>query len=256
MTDTAPAAGRLAGRRIVVTGAASGIGRATATLFAREGAVVGLIDRDAAVEAVASGLAGAAAAVADVASGTSIAAAAERLAGALGGIDGLVNAAGVDLLRRFDEMTAEEWDRVLAVNLTGPANVCRAVLPALRAAGSGTIVNIASGAALRPLEDRTAYCASKAGLAMFSKALSIDLARWNIRVNCVCPGIIDTPMFRSSYESAHDPAAELARIRERYVIKRVGLPADIAGAALYLTSAESSYVTGTAIAVDGGRTFH
>jgi NAD(P)-dependent dehydrogenase (short-subunit alcohol dehydrogenase family) len=146
---------------------------------------------------------------------------------------------------------------VIGVNLTAPMLVCRAALPAMRAAGRpGSIVLISSGAGLRPLPDRTAYCASKAGVVMFGKSLAIELSADGIRVNAICPGIIDTPMFRRSWEKAKDPQAELAMILDRYVIRRIGKPEEIAAAALYLTSDEAAYVTGTALAVDGGRTFH
>jgi NAD(P)-dependent dehydrogenase (short-subunit alcohol dehydrogenase family) len=153
-------------------------------------------------------------------------------------------------------MAPEEWERVYAVNLGGPVAVCRAALPHLRSAGGGTIVNIASAAALRPLEQRTAYCSAKAALVMFGKTLAVDLAGDGIRVNAICPGIIETPLFRASYESAPDAEAELRKILDRYVIKRAGRPEEIAYAALYLTSEESGYTTGAALAVDGGRTFH
>jgi NAD(P)-dependent dehydrogenase (short-subunit alcohol dehydrogenase family) len=134
--------------------------------------------------------------------------------------------------------------------------VCHAAEPLMKRAGRGTIVNIASGAGLRPLEHRTAYCTAKAGLIMFGKTLAVDLASAGIRVNAICPGIIDTPMFRGSWEDAPDHQAALSKILDRYVIKRTGEPEEIAYAALYLTSDESSFVTGTALAVDGGRTFH
>lgn len=252
---------RLRGRKVLITGAASGIGLATAGLFAREGASIGLIDHNGeALEKAGAGLRDeghlVAMAGADVASEPEVAAAVECIVGALGGLDGVVNAAGADLMRPFGEMSSDDWARILAVNLTGPCQVCRAALPALQAAGRGTVVNIASGAALRPLENRTAYCAAKAGLVMFGKALAIDLAPFNVRVNAICPGIVDTPMFRASFEAAPDAQAEFARILDRYVIKRVGRPDEIANAALFLTSDESAYVTGSALAVDGGRTFH
>jgi NAD(P)-dependent dehydrogenase (short-subunit alcohol dehydrogenase family) len=246
---------RLGGRRVLVTGAASGIGLAIAQLFHREGARVALLDRDRARLEKAA-VDGAPTLVCDVADERQVRDAVGRAAAALGGIDGVVNSAGIDLMRPFERMTPEEWARVLAVDLTGPMLVCHAALPALREAGRGTIVNIASGAALRPLEQRTAYCAAKAGLVMFGKTLAVDLAPYHIRVNAICPGIIDTPLFRSSWADAPDPQAELARILDRYVIKRPGQPDEIAQAALYLSSDESSFVTGAALAVDGGRTFH
>ena len=247
---------RLAGRRILVTGAASGIGRAIAQLFAAEGAGVALLDRDRDGLAAASAESGGTGIACDLTDVTAIGPAVDQAANALGGIDGLVNSAGVDLMRPLDTMTLDEWTRVLHVNLTAPMLVCRAALPAMRECGGGTILAIASGAALRPLPHRTAYCAAKAGLVMFCKSLSIELAADNIRVNAICPGIVDTKMWRASWEGATDPRAELAMILDRYVSKRVGRPDEIARAALFLPSAESSYVTGSALAVDGGRTFH
>jgi NAD(P)-dependent dehydrogenase (short-subunit alcohol dehydrogenase family) len=246
---------RLAGRRVLVTGAASGIGLATAQLFQSEGARVAMLDRDEA-RLKETRVAGAVPLVCDVADERQVRDAVARAADALDGLDGIVNSAGIDLMRPFEAMTAAEWARVMAVDLTGPMLVCHAALPAMKQAGRGTIVNIASGAALRPLEGRTAYCAAKAGLVMLGKTLAVDLAPYNIRVNAICPGIIDTPLFRSSWEGATQPEAELAKILDRYVIKRAGQPEEIAQAALYLTSDESSFVTGAALAVDGGRTFH
>lgn len=247
---------RLKGRRILVTGAASGIGRAIAAMFIAEGAGVAMLDRDAGrLEAEAVAL-GAPSFACDVSDEAQVNAAVAAAAQSLGGLDGVVNSAGIDLMRPFGEMSLADWRRIMAVDLDGPFLVCAAALPELRRAGSGTIVNIASGAALRPLEKRTAYCAAKAGLVMFSKTLAVDLAPDQIRVNAICPGIIDTPLFRTSFEQAEDPEAELAKIMDRYLIKRAGVPDDIAAAALFLTSAESAYMTGSAIAVDGGRVFH
>jgi len=249
---------RINGRRVLVTGAASGIGQAIATLFVREGARVAMLDRNAAdVQAAAAELGDAAVAVvADVAQEAQVRSAVASGVEKLGGLDGVVNCAGIDLLRPFGDMTAADWRSIMAVDLDGPFFVCHAALPALRQAGGGTIVNVASGAALRPLEHRTAYCSAKAALVMFSKALAVDLAPDNIRVNAICPGIVETPLFRSSYETAPDPQAELRRIMDRYLIKRPGRAEEIAAAALFLTSAESAYMTGGALAIDGGHTFH
>ena len=138
--------------------------------------------------------------------------------------------------------------------------VARAAYPHLKAAGGGTIVNVSSAAGLSPLEHRVAYCASKAGLQMASKALAMEAAAFNIRVNVVCPGAVETDLFRSSFASAFDGAADENAIREavrsRYALHRIAEPEEIAAAIAWLSGAESSYVTGVALAVDGGRTFH
>lgn len=248
---------RLAGRRILVTGAGSGIGAATAMLFGKEGARLALLDqRLGDVAAVARALEGSLAYECDVARADEVSGTVAQAISALGGLDGVVNVAGIDLLREFAAMTTSEWQKVLDVNLTGPMHVCRAALPALRASGRGTIVNIASAAGLRPLANRTAYCASKAGLVMFTKALALELAALEIRANVVCPGVIDTPMLRASYESAKDPQAAFREIISRPAMGRVGTADDIAQAALYLSGEESLYTTGSTLTVDGGRAFH
>jgi NAD(P)-dependent dehydrogenase (short-subunit alcohol dehydrogenase family) len=243
---------KLAGRRILITGAASGIGRASAELFANEGAALALLDRN------DQGLADfdAIPCPADVTDGTAVAAAMAAATNGLGGLDGVVNCAGKDQLGRLTEVAPAAWDEIIAVNLTGAANVCRAAVPLLQAAGGGSIVNVASGAGLFPLPDRTAYCAAKAGLVMFSKSLAMEVADSGIRVNAVCPGAIDTPMLAGSYQNAPDPAAEKAMIQQRYLLRRFGTAGEIAAAILFLSGDDASYITGTAMAVDGGRTFY
>lgn len=245
-------------RRLIVSGGASGIGLAVARMAVARGARVALLDRDTAALAEAVRLLGEAALAleCDVSDAPAVRTAVDRAAQWLGGVDALVNSAGIDALKSLEATSDEEWARVLAVNLTGPMLVCRAALPHLRAAGGGSIVNIASGAGLRPLPNRTAYCASKAAVIMFGKSLAIETAADGIRVNAVCPGAIDTPLFRTSYENAGDPERALAEIRERYALGRIAAPEEVAEAVLYLSGPGASYITGTALAVDGGRTFH
>jgi NAD(P)-dependent dehydrogenase (short-subunit alcohol dehydrogenase family) len=251
--------GLLTRRRILVTGGAKGIGLATVRRFVAEGAHVVVLDRDAAaLKVLAQSLADRPVhvATADVTDSASVVTAVTTAADVLGGLDGVVNAAGIDLVADLETMTLADWSRVLAVNLTGPVIVMQAALPHLRAAGGGTIVNVSSGAGLSPLKHRTAYCASKAGLQMASKAVAMEAAEFGIRVNTVCPGAVETELFRSSIDHAPDPQAAYEAVRARYALQRIASPVEIAAAILWLTSAESSYVTGTAIAVDGGRTFH
>ncbi len=248
---------QLAGRRLFVTGAAAGIGRACVERFLAEGARVACFDRDAAaLSRLGEELPGDSLALftGDVTSVGEVEAALAGAAEALQGLDGLVNSAGVDLLASLTDTEDAAWRRVFSVNLDGPMHVCRAGLPHLKAAGGGTIVNISSGAGLRPLMHRTAYSASKAGLQMFSKALAIEAAEWSIRVNAVCPGAVDTGLFHSVLDP--DDPQELESVRARYLLHRIAQPEEIAAAVLWLTSAESSFVTGSIVAVDGGRTFH
>ena len=249
----------LAGRRILVTGAARGIGRATVELFLHEGAAVTAMDRDrqalqGLAETVASGRLRCV--VADVTDDQTLKTAIDRAADTMGGMDGLVNAAGIDLVADIETMALQDWTRVLSVNLTAPMQVIRYAYSYLRAAGGGTIVNVSSGAGLSPLKHRTAYSASKAGLQMMSKSLAMEAAAFNIRVNCVCPGAVDTDLFRASLPAPPDKEAALDAIRARYALNRIAAPHEIAAAILWLTGSASSYVTGTAMAVDGGRTFH
>lgn len=247
----------LAGRRILVAGGAAGIGRATVLRFVQEGARVAVLDRDAgALAALREACPAAHGVQADITDAATVIAAVNDAAQALGGLDGLVNSAGIDLVADIESMSADAWNRVIAVNLTGPMLVMQAAYPHLKQAGASTIVNVSSGAGLAPLRHRTAYCASKAGLQMASKALAMEAADHGVRVNTICPGAVETALLRSSIDAQADPAAAYDAVCARYALKRIASPEEIAAAILWLTSAESSYVTGVALAVDGGRTFH
>lgn len=244
---------RLKGRRIVITGAASGIGRATAELFAREGARIAVLDMNqAGADATAKSVSGTAIVV-DVRKEESVNQAIEKAAAAMGGIDGLVNAAGVAFHAPIKDTALSDWQRVIDINLTGPFLVCRAAMPWLLKAGGATIVNIASGAALLPFAGSSVYAASKAGLLNFNRVLAKELAP-TVRANVVCPGIVDTPML-TALEQDRDPAVKAATA-DLYALKRKAQPEEIAAAILFLTGVESSYMTGSTLTVDGGRTFH
>jgi NAD(P)-dependent dehydrogenase (short-subunit alcohol dehydrogenase family) len=245
---------RLAGRKILITGGASGIGRATALLCAEEGAAVAVLDRseDAARE-VASAAGGAAFAV-DVAEPASVNSAVERAAAAMGGLDGVVNAAGIFSSEGLTETTPELFNRILTVNITGTFLVVRAAEPFLRAASRATIVNIGSGVGLKPTgPGSTAYVASKGGVIAMTRSLAMELAP-KIRVNVVCPGMVDTAMTESFLRNNQgEVRPEIARL---YALGRAATADELANAILFLTSDESSFVTGIALPVDGGRTYH
>ena len=243
--DSYAPARRLLGRKIVITGAASGIGQSTARIFASEGAKLALLDRNLDALAVIAGETGGHAFLVDVTDENSVDHAVSQGARAMGGIDGIVNAAGVMLRGSVLDVGVDEWRRVLDINLTGPYVVVRCCLPWLRQSPSATIVNIASGQGLLPnVPERTAYAASKGGLVNLTRALAAELAP-SIRVNSVCPGLVDTPM-----------ATGVRGNIGNYALGRMAEPIEIARAIMFLTSAESSYVTGAALAVDGGRSFH
>lgn len=243
------------GRRILVTGGARGIGWACALRFLAGGAQVAVLDRDEAALAALPSQSQLHTIACDLADAGGVRSAIHRAAEIMDGLDGVVNSAGLDLRGPIEAMSDAEWDRLMAVNLTAPMLVCRAAMPHLRAAGGGSIVNVSSGAGLQPLKHRTAYCASKAGLQMFSKALAMEAAAYGVRVNAVCPGAVETELFRSSLP-AEEAEAALQTVRDRYALGRIAEPAEIAEAIAFLISPAASYMTGTAIAVDGGRTFH
>jgi NAD(P)-dependent dehydrogenase (short-subunit alcohol dehydrogenase family) len=238
-------AGRLQQRRVVITGAASGIGRRTALLFAAEGAALTLLDRSVEGLAEVARETGGLAVAADVTDEGSVAHAVERGTAAMGGIDGIVNGAGIVIRGPILEIGVADWRRVIDVNLTGIYIVVRCCLPWLAKATGATIVNIASGQGLLPnTPEMTAYAASKGGVVNLTRALAAELAP-AIRVNSVCPGMVDTPM-----------TADGPRDVTPYALKRIADPLEIAHAILFLTGSESSFVTGAALAIDGGRTFH
>ncbi len=239
---------RLQGRRILITGGASGIGRATAELFLREGASVAVLDVSPEAVAATARATGCKGVAADVTIPASVSSAVAEAAAAMGGLDGLVNAAGIFSATGLDDTTPAEFARVLAVNLTGTFLAIQASAPFLRKAGGGTVVNIASGVGLLPTgPSSTAYVASKGGVIAMTKAIAMELAP-TIRVNVVCPGAVETPM-TAGFIRDNGVAA-------RYALRRPGQPGELASAILFLTSDESSFVAGTTLAVDGGRTFH
>ena len=243
--------GRLEGRRILITGAAQGIGRATAAVFGGQGAELALLDLEGdRLEEVAGPLRATALAC-DVSDEQQVTAAVRAAEEALGGLDGVVNAAGVFRRGRVEDSTTDDWRVMLEVNLLGPYLVSRIAIPALRRAGRATIVNVASIGGLRPADGVAAYDASKAGLLMLSRCLAFELGP-DIRVNAVCPGTIET---RMTAELLQDPATA-ERLAKGNALHRVGAPEEIAHALLYLTSHESSFTNGATLVVDGGYVWH
>jgi NAD(P)-dependent dehydrogenase (short-subunit alcohol dehydrogenase family) len=248
---------RLDKRRILITGGGSGIGLMTALRFQAEGAKVAVLDRSPrSLDTARTQLPGAAVLECDVAQQTSVDRAVAAAAQQMNGIDGVCNVAGIGTRKSFDDTTAEAMMTDIGVNLMGPFLVSKAALPHLRAAGGGTIVNVASGLALRPTEGRTAYGASKGGLITMTKAMAIDLGPDNVRVNVVCPGLIDTPLVKNT---SHGPAftpEQFEKLMDRRILRRMGEAREIADAILFLTSNESSFITATVLAVDGGGSMH
>jgi len=243
--------GRLKGRRILVTGGASGVGAATCRRFAAQGAQLAILDRNENALRDIAGLTGAAGFVVDLLDAQAVKDAVPQAAERLGGLDGVVNCAGISISRPFADTDLATWNLAIAGNLTSVYLVCHAALPYLRAAPAATIVNISSAVGLQPLAGRAAYAASKSGVIAFSKVLAVELAP-NIRCNVICPGAVDTPMVRDIFTDQ----SSIARIESLYALKRMAAPEEIADAVLFLTGPESSFMTGSTLAVDGGRTFY
>ncbi|MFZ3554909.1 SDR family NAD(P)-dependent oxidoreductase [Streptomyces sp. BH055] len=236
-----------AGLKALVTGGASGIGRATAELLAARGADVAVLDRD--ITEVEKPLRGYAA---DVTDDAAVRAAVAAAVGDLGGLDVLVNNAGIGAQGTVADNDDAEWHRVLDVNVVGMVRVARATLPALRDSGHAAIVNTCSIAATAGLPQRALYAASKGAVLSLTLAMAADHIREGIRVNCVNPGTADTPWVGRLLDKADDPAAERAALEARQPTGRLVSAAEVAGAIAHLASPLSGATTGTSIAVDGG----
>ncbi|WP_031170127.1 SDR family NAD(P)-dependent oxidoreductase [Streptomyces durhamensis] len=235
------------GLRALVTGGASGIGRATADLLAARGARVAVLDRD--TTGVDRPLT---AHRADVTDDASVRAAVDRAAECLGGLDILVNNAGIGAQGTIEDNDDTEWQRVFDVNVLGMVRTARAALPHLRRSDHAAIVNTCSVAATAGLPRRALYSATKGAVYSLTLAMAADHVREGIRVNCVNPGTADTPWIGRLLEAAPDPAAERAALQARQPTGRLVTAAEVAGAVAYLASPLSGATTGTALAVDGG----
>ncbi len=232
----------MTGRVAIVTGGASGIGLAIAERLAADGNKVAIFDRDG--DALGFKV--------DVTDREQIEAGVARVRDTLGAPTILVNSAGLDGFDRFLDITAEKWQRIIDVNLTGTFNCCQAVAPGMIEAGWGRIVNISSSSAQGGQPLMTHYVAAKAGVIGFTKALALELGPSGITVNTIPPGFIDTPMLRKA-ESRGFLGPGVEHHASQTPVRRAGLPGDIAAACAFLVRDEASYVTGQVIGVNGGR---
>jgi len=246
---------RLAGRAAIVTGAAGGIGRAIAARCAAEGAAVLIADRqrdagEAAATAIRSAGGQAEFAATDVTSEADVRAMVDAAVARFGRLDILVNNAGIGRFVPFEQLEPGEWDRIFAVNLRAAYLACRAAVPHLKRSGHGAILNLSSQSGLQGQPMNEAYCASKAGVILFTRSLARELAPDGVRVNCICPGGTETALLRAFRRTI--TAAESAPASPP--LGRFARPEEIAAAALFLVSDDASYVTGVALPVDGGAT--
>jgi NAD(P)-dependent dehydrogenase (short-subunit alcohol dehydrogenase family) len=248
---------RLAGKIALITGAGTGIGRACALLFAREGASVVLAGRR------AEPLADAAAAIhnaggealpirCDVTLAQDAQRAVDSAISRFGRLDIVVNNAGALFIGTAEQTSEEEWNRLMDVNVKGVFLVSRAAIPMMRRGGRGSIVNVSSILGLIGMKNRAAYCASKGGVTLLTKAMALDHAGDGIRINCICPSIVETELVQGLFTSQPDPEAARRARMDLIPLGRLGQPEDVASLALFLASDESSWITGAAFPLDGG----
>lgn len=248
---------RLANKIAIITGGTSGIGLGITEVFSREGATVVIVNRKpdtgkALAEKINNSGGNAISIRADVSRITEVEEMVHTVIERYNKIDILCNNAGIGLLRSVTDSTEEEWDRVIDINLKGVFHCSKYVIPEMIKNNGGSIINTASVASFVAFQNDAAYCASKGGLLMLTKQMALEYAQYKIRVNCVCPGFIITPELEHYIDQHDDPKAARKEVESWHPIGRLGTPEDIAYAALYFASDESTFVTGASLAVDGG----
>ena len=242
----------------IVTGAGAGIGRATSLLFAREGAKVVALDLladgvQALVKEIHSAGGEAEAIVADVSNAADVEQCVQRALNRFGRIDILFNNAGIVVPGKIHEICETDWDRSMDVNVKSMYLMCRSVVPLLRKQGGGVILNTSSAVVLRTVADRAIYTAAKGAVLALTRSMALDYVKDGIRVNCLCPGTVDTPSFQKRLAAVGgDPAVARKQFEARQPIGRLGTAEEIAEAALYLVSDSAAFVTGVAFPIDGG----
>jgi len=251
-----PVMGRMNGRSAIITGATSGMGRATALLFAREGASIVASGRDEArghalVDEIRSAGGRVEFVPGDVALADTNARLVEACSRAFGGVDAMACFAGMLGLGSVTGVPLDTWRQTMAVNLDAVFYLLRSGLPAMKARGGGSVVIGGSIAALKAFPNHAAYCASKGALLSLVRQVAIDYGP-DIRINVLCPGPVDTPLIWDSASAFPDPARAVSDVAQKTLMKRLGSPDDIARAALFLASGESGWVTGTSLTIDGG----
>lgn len=248
---------KLQGKTAIITGAAAGIGAASAALFAREGASIVAVDIDhAALRGVSDQITKAGGSCcalrADVSRRDEVENAVRSAVDIFGHVDILFNNAGIVPTGKIEATSEEQWDRAMAINVKSMYLFCHAIVPIFMKQGGGVILNTASATALRAVENRACYTATKAAVIGLTKSLALDYVRDNIRVNCLCPGTVDTPSLARRIAAFPDPVEARKTFIARQPMGRFGSAEEIAQAAFYLVSPESDFVTGLAFAIDGG----
>lgn len=250
---------RLSGKVALITGGGTGIGRAIALAFAREGASVAVAGRrieklrEVIGEVQKAGGAGLAMEC-DVTRTAEVERAVKGTVERFGRVNVLVNNAGTLHVSTVEGISEEEWDRMMTVNVKGPFLMSRAVLPEFRKCGGGAIVNIGSVLGLVAVKDRAGYCASKGAVTMLTKAMALDHAHEKIRVNCICPSVVDTDLVKGVFNETEEGQAKLRARLTTIPLGRLGQPQDVAEMAVFLASEEASWLTGATIPLDGGLT--
>ena len=242
---------------VIVTGGASGIGRAVALLFSREGATVAIVDIDepkgqAVVQSIVDSGGKAVFLRCDVTKSVECRSAVNRVLKEYGKISVLFNNVGIIRRASVVDTTEEEWDRVMATNVKSTFIFSKYVIPVMAEAGGGVIINTASGWGIVGGQKAASYCASKGAVVLLTKAMALDHGPQNIRVNCICPGDTETPLLISEARQLGIPREEFLEEAKQRPLQRIGRPEEIANAVLFLASDAASYVTGTALVVDGG----